>query len=200
MIYPEEFQKLLDNFQYLPWVGKRTAERYIYAIGDLEIDKVEEFAKSLISYKANIKKCSICGHLTNANICSICSSDKRDKSTICVVVDSKSVFKFEETGKYNGVYHVLGGLISPIDEVNPDDININSLISNRINENVKEIIIALNPSIEGQTTSLYIQKLLPTRNDIKLSRLSYGIPVDADIDYIDPLTIIRAMEDRKYLS
>lgn len=200
MIYPEEFQELMDNFKNLPGIGDKSAERYVYAIDNLETEKVEKFAKSLNDFKKNIKRCSICGHITNKDICSICSSDARDKSLICVVEDSKSVFMFEKTGKFNGVYHVLGGLISPIDEVNPDDININSLINKRINENVKEIIIALNPSVEGDMTSLYIQKLLEKNDKIKLSRLSYGIPVGADIEYLDPLTIIRAIDDRKFLS
>ena len=124
MIYPEEFQQLMDNFKNLPGIGDKTAERYVYAIDNLDIDKVESFSNSLINFKNNIKKCSICGHITNKDICPICDSDSRDKSLICVVEDSKSVFMFEKTGKYNGVYHVLGGLISPIDEVNPDDINV----------------------------------------------------------------------------
>lgn len=200
MIYPEEFQQLMDSFKNLPGIGEKTAERYVYAIDNLEIDKVEEFSNSLRNFKNNIKRCSICGHITNREICNICDSDARDKSLICVVEDSKSVFMFEKTGKYNGVYHVLGGLISPIDEINPEDINIGSLINKRINNEVKEVIIALNPSVEGDMTSLYIQKLLENKDNIKLSRLSYGIPVGADIEYLDPLTIIRAIDDRKFLS
>jgi recombination protein RecR len=200
MIYPEEFQQLMDNFKNLPGIGDKTAERYVYAIDNLDIDKVESFSNSLINFKNNIKKCSICGHITNKDICPICDSDSRDKSLICVVEDSKSVFMFEKTGKYNGVYHVLGGLISPIDEVNPDDINVNSLINNRMNDKVSEVIIALNPSVEGEMTSLYLQKLLEKNKNVKLSRLSYGIPVGADIEYLDPLTIIRAIDDRKFLS
>jgi len=175
MIYPEEFQQLMDSF------------------------KIDAFSKNLQDFKKNIKRCSVCGHITNKDVCSICSSENRDKSLICVVEDSKSVFMFEKTGKYNGVYHVLGGLISPIDEINPEDINLHSLINNRINNDLSEVIIALNPSLEGETTSLYIQKVLEKKN-IKLSRLSYGIPMGADIEYLDPLTIIRAIDDRKFLS
>ena len=199
MIYPEEFQHLRDSFQELPGVGEKSAERYVYAIDSLEIDKVEEFAKNLLEFKNNIRKCSICGHITNKEVCSICSSDTRETSTICVVEDSKSVFMFEKTSKFNGVYHVLGGLISPVNEINPDDINISSLVDKRVLNGVKEIILALNPSMEGETTSLYIQKLLEN-TDIKISRLSYGIPMGADIEYLDPLTIIRAIDDRKFLS
>lgn len=199
MVYPYEFQELMEAFKNFPGIGDKSAERFVYAINDLPNEKVDEIVKKISEFKKNIRKCSICGHLTNQEVCTICGSDSRDGSTICVVEDSKSVFMFEKTGKYNGVYHVLGGLISPIDEVNPDDINIYSLINNRINEDVKEIIIALNPTIEGETTSLYIQKLLENKN-IKISRLSYGIPAGADIEYLDPLTIIRAIDDRKFLS
>ena len=199
MIYTYEFQQLVDGFKNLPGIGDKSAERFVYAINELSNDKVEELSKSLIEFKNKIRKCSVCSHLTNQDVCSICASKERDISTICVLEDSKSVFMFEKAGKYKGVYHVLGGLISPIDEINPDDINIYSLINNRINENVKEVIIALNPSVEGETTSLYIQKLLENKN-VKVSRLSYGIPVGADIEYLDPLTIIRAIDDRKFLS
>ncbi len=200
MIYPNEFKDLMDAFKNLPGIGDKSAERYVYAIDSLDEETVKKFADSLLDFKKNIKKCSICGHLTNQDVCPICSlNSNRDNSTICVVEDSKSVFMFEKTGKYNGLYHVLGGLISPIDEVNPEDINISTLINDRINEDVKEVIIALNPSVEGEMTSLYIQKLLEPKN-IKVSRLSYGLPVGADIEYLDPLTIIRAIDDRKFLS
>lgn len=199
MIYPDEFLNLLNCFQKLPGIGEKTAERYIYAIDSLDIDSVKKFADSLVNFKKNIKRCSKCGHITNSDICHICSDESRDKTVICVVEDAKSVFMFEKTGKYRGLYHVLGGLISPIDDVNPEDININSLISNRINSDVKEVILSLNPSVEGEMTSLYINKLLEGKN-VKVSRLSYGLPVNADIEYLDPLTIIRAIDDRKYLS
>ncbi len=199
MIYPEEFQQLMDSFKNFPGIGDKSAERFVYAVDELDNDKIDAFSKNLQDFKKNIKRCSVCGHITNKDVCSICSSENRDKSLICVVEDSKSVFMFEKTGKYNGVYHVLGGLISPIDEVNPEDINLHSLINNRINNDLSEVIIALNPSLEGETTSLYIQKVLEKKN-IKLSRLSYGIPMGADIEYLDPLTIIRAIDDRKFLS
>lgn len=199
MIYPEEFEELIENFTKLPGVGEKSAERYIYAIDEMNSDDVNDFANSLISFKKKIHRCEICGHLTNSDICNICSSKTRDKSIICVVEDAKSVFMFEKTGKFNGVYHVLGGLISPIDDVNPEDINIYNLISNRITDDVKEVILSLSPSVEGEMTSLYINKLLEGKN-VKVSRLSYGLPMGADIEYLDPLTIIRAMDDRKTLS
>ncbi len=199
MIYPEEFNELMENFKKLPGIGDKTAERYVYAIDEMNEEIVKKFSDSLLNFKKNIKRCSVCGHITNQELCNICSSDSRDKSTICVVEDSKSVFMFEKTGKFKGVYHVLGGLISPIDDVNPEDINISSLINKRISSEVKEVILSLNPSVEGEMTSLYIKKLLEDK-DIKVSRLSYGLPVNADIEYLDPLTIIRAIDDRKFLS
>ena len=199
MIYPKEFEELLEDFKLFQGIGDKSAERFVYGVNDLDIGKVEKFAKDLQEFKKNIRKCKKCGHLTNKEICNICDSESRDKSIICVVEDSKNVIMFEKTGKYNGTYHVLGGLISPIDEINPEDLNIMSLINTRITDETKEIIIALNPSVEGEMTSLYIQKLLEKKN-VKVSRLSYGIPMGADIDYLDPLTIIRAIDDRKFLS
>lgn len=198
MIYPVEFQDLIESFKNFPGIGEKSAERYVYAVDNLDLDTIKKICSSLINFKKNIKKCSVCGHLTNANVCNICSNESRDKSVICVVEDSKSVFMFEKTGKFNGIYHVLGGLISPIDGVDPEDINISTLLS-RIDGTVKEVILSLSPSVEGEMTSLYIKKLLEN-TDIKVSRLSYGLPVNADIEYLDPLTIIRAIDDRKTLS
>ena len=198
MIYPEEFEKLQEDFKIFPGIGDKSAERFVYSVYDTDIDKIEKFSKDLIEFKNNIKKCSICGHLTNKDICNICDSASRNKKIICVVEDSKSVFMLEKTGKFEGTYHVLGGLISPIDEKNPEDLNIASLIK-RIDDNVEEIIIALNPSVEGEMTSLYIKKILEDKK-VKISRLSYGLPMGADIEYLDPLTIIRAIDDRKFLS
>ena len=141
MIYPEEFQDLIESFKNLPGIGEKSAERYVYAVNELDLDTIEKMCLSLINFKKNIKKCSVCGHLTNTTICNICSNESRDKSVICVVEDSKSVFMFEKTGKFNGIYHVLGGLISPIDGVDPEDINISTLLS-RIDGNVKEVILS----------------------------------------------------------
>ena len=199
MIYPEEFEKLLEDFKLFPGIGDKSAERFVYAVDSLDVQKVDSFADDLKKFKENITRCSVCGHISNKNICNICDSETRDKSLICVVEDSKSVFMFEKTGKFKGTYHVLGGLISPIDEINPEDLNIQSLINQRITNETKEIILALNPSVEGEMTSLYIQKLLENKN-VKISRLSYGIPMGTDIEYLDPLTIIRAIDDRKFLS
>ncbi|CCX35605.1 recombination protein RecR [Clostridium sp. CAG:1000] len=199
MILPKSFEQLVNTLTILPGVGEKTAERFVYSIYEKDIEEIENLANALIDFKKNIKVCEICGCLSDTEICNICDNKKRDNSTICVVEDSKNVFFIEKTGKYDGLYHVLNGLISPIDGKDPDDLNIMSLIDKRINSNIKEIIIALNPSIEGEVTSLYIQKLLEKYN-IKVSRLSYGIPMGTDIEYLDPVMITKAWEDRKVIS
>ena len=196
MIYPKSFENLKESFERLPGIGEKSAERFVFSILKWDKDEIDEFASNMIDFKASIKKCSICGHICEGEICSICSDVSRDKSTICIVEDSKKVFMIEKTGSYNGLYHVLGGLISPIDDINPEDINISSLINRRLNKELNEIILALNSSIEGETTSLYLQKILKDKN-VSLSRLSYGIPLGSDIEYIDPLIIEKAIDDRK---
>lgn len=199
MIYPKDFLHLIESFKVLPGIGDKSAERFVYAIDSVDEKDVEVFAKNLVNFKKNIKKCEICGHYTDKKTCDICSDDNRNKNVICVVEDPKSVFMFEKTGTYRGKYHVLNGLISPIDGVNPEDINIYNLINKRISTDVKEIILAINPSIEGETTSLYIQQLLKGKN-IKISRLSYGIPAGSEIEYLDPIMITKALDDRKEIS
>ena len=198
MPLPKSFSDLVNNLSILPGVGEKTAERYVYSLYEKDNDEVESLANSLISFKNTIKICNVCGCLTDYETCEICSDNSRDKSTICIVEDSKNVFFIEKTKKYNGLYHVLNGLISPIEGKNPEDLNISSLI-NRIDSNIKEIIIALNPSIEGEVTSLYIQKILE-KKDIKVSRLSYGIPMGSDIEYLDPIMVSKAWDDRKIIS
>lgn len=198
-IYPETLKLLIEYFKKLPGVGEKTAERYALSLINLDDEDLKDFAEVLSKTKANLKKCSVCGHLTEDDLCPVCSDSTRNHNLICVVEDYKSVFMFEKTGKFNGVYHVLGGLISPIDGVNPDDLNIKNLI-NRIKEIEKgELIVALKPTIEGDTTTLYLKKILES-DKIKITRLSNGIPMGADIDYIDILTLERALYDRKEVS
>ncbi len=198
MVYPTAFEKLMQDFKKLPGIGEKSAERFVFTINNLKEEEIIEFSKDLLNFKNTIRNCKNCGILTDKETCEICDSKTRDKSIICVVEDSKSAYVFEKSGNFKGKYHILNGLINPIEDINPEDINIFSLINERINEDVKEVIIALSPSIEGETTSLYIQKLLEKKN-IKVSRLSYGIPMGSDIEYLDPLMISKALEDRKYL-
>lgn len=198
MLYPKIFEDLVQDFKMFPGIGDKSAERFTYIVDSLSIEDVKKFSEDLNNFKSKIKKCKTCGVITDKEECDFCSSKSRNSSVICVVEDSKSAFIFEKSGNYNGMYHILGGLINPIEDVNPEDINIYSLINKRINENVKEVIIALSPSIEGETTSLYIKKLLEGRN-VRISRLSHGIPMGSDIEFLDPLMISKALEDRKYI-
>ena len=199
MALPKSFSDLVTYLSILPGVGEKTAERYVYSLYEKDDEEVENLANCLINFKKSIRLCSNCGCLSDYDLCEICSDKSRDNSTLCVVEDSKNLFFIEKTKKYNGYYHVLNGLISPIEGKNPEDLNIASLINNRLNEDVKEIIIALNPSIEGVVTSLYIQKLLEGKN-VKVSRLSYGIPMGSDIEYLDPIMVSKALSDRKTIS
>lgn len=199
MALPRIFTDLVNHLTLFPGVGEKTAERYVYSLCDKEPEEVENLANALIDFKKNIKYCEICGCLSETDECDICSNKNRDRSTICIVEDSKNVFFIEKTKKYNGLYHVLNGVISPIEGKNPEDLNLYSLLNNRITKDIKEIIIALNPSIEGEVTSLYIQKVLE-KYDVKVSRLSYGIPMGSDIEYLDPIMISKAWDDRKVIS
>lgn len=199
MALPRIFTDLVNNLTLFPGVGEKTAERYVYSLCDKESEEVENLANALIDFKKNIRYCEVCGCLTDTDKCDICSDKNRDRSTICIVEDSKNVFFIEKTKKYNGLYHVLNGVISPIEGKNPEDLNLYSLLNNRITKDIKEVIIALNPSIEGEVTSLYIQKVLEKYN-VKVSRLSYGIPMGSDIEYLDPIMISKAWDDRKVIS
>lgn len=198
-IYPELLESLIEYFKKLPGIGEKTAERYALALIKLSKEELNDFADIMKDIKQTLQNCEICGHLTDGKVCSICDDDYRNHKLICVVEDYKSIFMFEKTGKFPGVYHVLGGLISPIDGVNPDDLNINGLVSRCKNLENAEIIIALRPTIEGDTTTLYLKKILEKEN-IKITRLSYGIPMGAEIDYLDVLTLERALFDRKEVS
>ena len=184
----------------MPGVGDKTAERLALSLIEQKCDDLNNLSLLLQNLPTNLHKCTICGHLSDNDICMICNSEVRDKFSICVVEDYKSIFMFERVGSYKGVYHVLDGLISPIDGITPDDINIASLVDRVKNSKEKvEVILALKPSIEGETTTLYIKKILEKYN-ASVSRLSYGIPMGVEIDYLDSLTLERALKDRKEVS
>ena len=162
-------------------------------------EEINELSDILKSAKQNLTRCSICGHLTDKDICNICSDKNRSKNLICIVEDYKNIIAFEKSGNFNGTYHVLNGLISPVDDIGPEDINLASLI-NRLNKLTNpEIILALKPTIEGEATTLYIKKILENKN-VVISRLSYGIPIGAELDYLDNVTLDKALEDRKKIS
>lgn len=200
MLYPKVLTDSINSFKRLPGIGEKSAERYALSILDLSDEDIDNFVNSIKECKKILTRCSVCGHLTDKEVCSICDDSNRNKKVICVVEDYKSVFMFEKSGSFNGVYHVLNGLISPMDGIYPDDINISSLI-NRIEpeDEEAEIILALKPSIEGETTTLYIKKVFENKK-IKVSRLSYGIPMGVEIDYLDSITLDRALLDRKEIS
>lgn len=198
MIYPESLEKLINYYKKLPGIGEKNAERLALATLNFKEEDLDKFSESLKNIK-KIHKCSICGHLTENEICNICSDHSRNKNLICVIEDYKSVFSFEKAGNYKGVYHVLNGLISPADNIGPDNINLSSLVK-RVEEAEKpELILALKSTIEGETTTLYIKKIFEKKN-VLISRLSYGIPMGAEIDYLDIITLDKALEDRKKIS
>lgn len=191
--------KFLDNlsnsFEMLPGVGKKTASRYAYSVIEkMSVEDVEKFAENLIKTKREVKNCLCCGILTLKDICEICTSSYRDKSKIMVLKDTKDILAIEKMGEYNGLYHSLNGLISPMEGVGPDDINIDNL-EKRINSELKEIIIATSFTPQGETTAIYLEKIL-SKKGLVVSRLGYGLPAGGDIEYVDELTLKRALENR----
>ena len=195
-MYSETVNKLINQFEKLPGIGHKTAVRLAFYILESDENVAKEFSETLVKAKKNVKFCSICYNLTEKDPCDICSNSKRDESTICVVENVKDVIAMEKTHEYKGKYHVLGGLISPLEGIGPEDININKLISRIDGDKVNEIILALKPSIEGETTMQYIKKLLENKN-VKVTRIATGIPIGTDIEYIDPMTLEFALEGRK---
>lgn len=196
MLYPSSLNNVIENFKRLPGVGQKTAERLGFSILDFSLDDIEDFSKSLLDVKNNLVFCKECGGISDTEICSICSDVTRNDERIIVVEEPKDVFVLEKVGIFDGYYHVLGGLISPIDGIGPNDISIVPLI-NRIKEKgVTEIILAIKSGIEADTTALYIKKMLDGFN-IKVSKLASGIPIGADMDYVDSLTLESALSNRK---
>ena len=195
-MYPSSIRNLIECLKDLPGIGEKSAERLAYSIVGFDKDKIENFANSLISIKENIRRCEICNCITDMNKCYICNDDNRNDETIFVVEKSKDIILFEKMGTYNGRYHVLDGLISPMDGINPEDINLSNLVKRVCDNNIKEVIVVLKPSIEGETTMQYIKKIL-SKYDVKVSKIPIGIPMGTDIEYIDMMTLEMAFEDRK---
>ena len=196
-MYPSSIRNLIECLKDLPGIGEKSAERLAFSILNFDPEKLDCFSEAISSVK-NIKKCPICNNITDMDICYICADNSRDDDKIFVVEKAKDIVLFEKMGNYKGKYHVLGGLISPLDGINPEDINIESLIERVKNNNISEVIVVLKPSIEGETTSLYIKKVLDGLN-IKVTRLASGVPIGADIEYVDSLTLERALNDRKII-
>ena len=198
-VYPESLEELISFYKKLPGIGEKSAERMALATLDLDDDILDNASHSLSIVKKKLKPCSICGNLTDQDICSVCSNPNRNRNVICVIEDYKSAFAFEKAGNYKGVYHVLNGLISPMENLGAEDINISSLVKRVDSLDNPELILALKSSIEGETTTLYLKNIFENKNVI-ISRLSYGLPIGAEIDYLDMMTLDRALEDRKKIS
>lgn len=195
-MYPDSIKNLIESFKFLPGIGEKTAERLAFSVLDLEEEQTDFFADSVGTIKAKIHKCNNCNTLTENDFCFVCSDDSRDKNILCVVEDTKNVFLFEKLGMFHGRYHVLDGLISPLDGINPEDIGLDKLIDRINREHFSEIIFAFKPSIEGETTALYIKRVMEG-TDITITRLASGVPIGADMEYVDSLTLERAINDRK---
>lgn len=198
MIYPKSIASLIEHFQKFPSVGPKSAQRMAFYLLRMPMSEVEKFAQSMINAKQNTKTCEICFNLSATSPCEICQSSQRDKSTICVVAETKDLIAVEKTNEYKGLYHVLQGLISPMDGIGADDIRVKELLNRLTNDEVKEVILALSPSVEGEATSLYLSKLIKPFG-IKISRIAFGLPVGADLEYADEITIAKAIEGRREL-
>ncbi len=196
MQYTKPLAKLIEYFQKLPSIGPKSAQRMALHLLKMPGGEVEKFADAMIEAKNTIKYCEICFNMSSQSPCEICSSTKRDKETICVVAETKDLMAIEKTNEYNGVYHVLQGLISPMDGIGAEEIRIKELLK-RVHENdVKEVILALSPSVEGEATSMYLSRLLKPFG-IKVSRIAFGLPLGSELEYADELTLIRALEGRR---
>lgn len=199
MNYPSSLQSIIDFFKLFPGVGEKTAERYAFTLLDFDDEKLEKMSNLLYNIKQDVSTCPTCGCLCDKNNCMICNDNSRNDKIICVVENTKNVYIFEKLGVFKAKYHVLGGLISPIDGINPDDLSISNLINRIKTEKIEEIILALRPGIEGNTTSLYIRKLLKDIN-IKITQIAQGVPIGADMEYLDSLTLELALENRSEVS
>lgn len=196
--YSPSIEKLIENFEKLPSIGHKTAIRLAFHVLDMDKEKTDEFISSIIEAKKNLKFCSKCFNISDTDPCPICNSPKRDQSTICVVEDVRDVIAMERTHEFKGVYHVLHGSLSPMNGIGPDDIKIKELISRLGDNNVKEIILATNPRVEGEATAIYLSKIIRPLG-IKTTRIAQGIPVGGDLEYTDEVTLSQALEGRREL-
>ena len=192
----EALQRLAEQFARLPGIGKKSAMRLAFSILELSDEEAENFANTIIEAKEKVHLCPVCQSLTDKDVCSVCNDISRDRSTIMVLEDTKAVSSLEKVREYRGLYHVLHGVISPMNGVTPDKLKIKELLSRIASDDVKEIIIATNPTVEGEATAMYLSKLLKPF-EIKITRLAYGIPVGSDLEYADEVTLYRAIEGRR---
>ncbi|MDD3821639.1 MAG: recombination mediator RecR [Bacilli bacterium] len=198
-MYPESLNNLIESFKKLPGIGQKTAERLAFAVMKFDDASSKKFSESILKVKNNLKRCVKCNHLTETELCDVCADKNRDKQVLCVVEHPKTIILFEKLNIHNGIYHVLDNLISPAEGIGPDDINLHQLVSRIEEEKCREIVLAIKPTIEGETTALYIKKILAGMN-IKLSKIAYGIPMGADIEYVDSMTLELAFTERTPVS
>lgn len=196
MIYPKSIATLIEQFQKFPSVGPKSAQRMAFYLLKMSKSEVQKFAQSIIDAKDNTFSCDVCFNMSSTNPCEICQSTSRDKTTVCVVSETKDLIAIEKTNEFFGLYHVLQGLISPIDGIGAEDIRIKELLHRLAENDVKEVILALSPSVEGEATSLYLNKLIKPFG-IKITRIAFGLPVGADLEYADEITLARAIEGRR---
>lgn len=198
MHYPDPIAKLIDGFMKLPGIGPKTASRLAFFVLGMKEDDVLQLARALVQAKRGLSQCSVCRHITDVDPCRICQDKRRDRSTICVVQDPKDVVAMERTREYQGLYHVLHGAISPMDGVGPESLYIADLIKRLEDEEVKEVILATNPTIEGEATAMYISRLIKPAG-LKVTRIAHGLPVGGDLEYADEVTLSKALEGRREL-
>ncbi len=191
-------ERLIDCFASLPGVGRKSASRYAYRILDMEEQDALGFASAIAEARANVHQCPVCHNLTDAEKCSVCGDENRDRSVICVVESPRDVNAIEKTREYKGLYHVLHGLISPMDGVGPEQLYIRDLLTRLASEEVKEVIMATNPTVEGESTAVYLSRLIKPLG-VKVTRLATGLPMGGNMEYADEVTIYRALEGRKEL-
>jgi len=198
MLKVRSFDKCVFELSKLPGIGKKTAQRLAMYIMKMSESEVKELSESLVNLKKNIKYCRECGGLSDSDICSICSDESRDREVVCVVEEPKDIFIIEASGRFKGVYHVLGGKIAPLDGIGPDELNIKRLVNLVAEGKVNEVIIATNPDVEGETTATYIYKLLKDF-DVKTTRIASGVPTGGLLEFSDDLTILKAIENRRQM-
>ncbi|MBR3948315.1 MAG: recombination protein RecR [Clostridia bacterium] len=191
-------QRLIEQFERMPGIGHKSAQRLAFYVLNMKKEDAEAFSKAILEAHEKIKKCSCCCNLAEEELCPICKSSKRDESVVCVVEDPRDVMAFERTHEYEGTYHVLHGVISPMNGIGPEDITIKELISRMGDGKIQEVIMATNPTVEGEATAMYISRLLKPMG-VSVSRLAYGVPVGADLEYADEVTLTRALEGRRML-
>ena len=195
-LFPPSFQNLIDGFAALPGIGRKSAQRLAFHVLSLPEGEAENLAAAILDARKNVHSCPVCQNLTDGALCPICANERRDKSVICVVAEPRDVASIERGHEFQGVYHVLHGVLSPMNHVGPDDIRIRELVERVGAEEVSEVIMATNPDTEGDTTAMYISRLLKPFG-VKVTRLAYGIPVGSNLEFADDATLLRAMEGRR---